>query len=123
VRDLAALAAHRRDGKPVPERRTVPPVVQDFDDALALVLECRADLCHGGGSAARALQEPAVPAEYLRYGKSRDALEPLIGIDERTAGQPRVRDGDALRRDIERAVLQVELICQRLRLEAGDGGV
>ena len=120
VGDLAELVANRRDREPVPERGAVPPVVQDLDDALALLGDGGPDLRHRGRIGAGALQEPAVPAQHLRHGVPRHTLEALVGVDEGPIGQPGVGNGDALGRDVERAVLQRELIRQRTFLEGGD---
>jgi hypothetical protein len=121
VGDLAALVAHRRDREPVPEGGAVPPVVQDLDDALALLGEGGADLGDRGRIGAGALQEPAVPAERLGRRVPRDALEPLVDVDEGPIGQPGIGDGDALSRDVEGPVLQRELIRERPFLKACGG--
>ncbi len=67
VSDLARRVAYRRDGQPVPERRAVLAVVQDFDDALAGFGERGADLRHRRRIGLRALEESAVPAHHLRH--------------------------------------------------------
>ena len=121
VGDLAELVADRRDREPVPERGAVPPVVQDLDDALALLGDRGADLRHRGRVGVGALQEPAVPPEHLGGRVPRHALEALVDVDEGPIGQPGVGDGDALGRDVERPVLQRELIRQRPFLKAGGG--
>ena len=121
VGDLAELVAHRRDREPVPEGGAVPPVVQDLDDALSLVGDGGADLGRRGRIGGGALQEPAVPAERLGHRVLRDALEPLVDVDERPIGQPGIGDGDALGRDVEGPVLQRELIRQSPFLKACGG--
>jgi hypothetical protein len=121
VGDLAELVAHRRDREPVPEGGAVPPVVQDLDDALALLGDGGADLGDRCRIGVGALQEPAVPAERLGRRVPRDALEPLVDVDEGPIGQPGIGDGDALGRDVEGPVLQRELIRQGPFLKAGGG--
>jgi hypothetical protein len=121
VGDFAALVAHRRDREPVPEGGPVPPVVQDLDDALALLGESGADLGDRRRIGAVTLQEPAVPAERLGRRVPRDALETLVDVDERPISQPGIGDGDALRGDVEGPVLQSELIGQSPFLKACGG--
>ena len=121
VGDLAEVVADRRDGEPVPERGAVTPVVQDLDEALALLGDGGADLRNGVRVGAGPLQEPAVPAQHFRNRVPRHPLEALVHVDEGAVGQPGVGDGDALGRDVERAVLQRELIRQRSFVKAGRG--
>jgi hypothetical protein len=118
VGDLAEIVAHRRDREPVPEGAAVPPVVQDLDDALALLGDGGADLGDGCRIGAGALQEPAVPAERLGRRIARDALEPLVDVDQGPIGQPGIGDGDTLGGDVEGPVLQRELIRQSSFLKA-----
>jgi hypothetical protein len=80
-----------------------------------------ADLGNRGRIGVGALQEPAVPAQHLGHGVPRDALEPLVDVDEGPIGQPGIGDGDALGRDGEGPVLQRELIRQRPFLKARGG--
>jgi hypothetical protein len=121
VGDLAEPIAYGRDREPVPEGGAVPPVVQDLDDALALLGDGGADLGNRCRIGAGTLQEPAVPAERLGQGVPRDALEPFVDVDQGPIRQPGIGDGDALGRDGEGPVLQRELIRQRSFLKACGG--
>lgn len=118
--DFALLVADRRNGEPVPERGPVPAVVQDLDDALALLGDGRADLGDRGRIRVGPLEKPAVPPKHLGGGIAGHALEALVHVDERAIRETGVGNGDALGRDVERPVLQRELIPGRPLLQAGD---
>jgi hypothetical protein len=115
VRRAPRLVADRRDGEPVPERRPVPPVVEDLDDALAFRLDCLADVLRGSRVGARTLEEAAVPAGHLRHRVAGDPRETLVGVDQRAVRQPGIGNRDPLGSHIERTVLQRERRPEDLR--------
>ena len=98
-----------------------PCPIQDPDGSIVSNIRDCADLGRRGRIGVGALQEPAVPAERLGHRVSRDALEPLVDVDEGPIGQPGIGDGDALGRDVEGPVLQRELIRQSPFLQACGG--
>ena len=106
--DLAGVVPHGGDGQAVPERRAVLAAVEDLDGAVAAGDQGVADLLHGLRVGVIPLQELAVAVQRLLGRVAGQALEALVDVDQRTARQAGVRDGDALGGHRERPVLQVQ---------------
>jgi len=104
--DVAVGIVHRGDVQVVPERLTVPAVIQELDADRPALADRAAQPVDGRGIGVRALQEAAVAADRGRARIAGGPAEGVVDEDQRHVRLPGVADRQVDRRRLDRRAQQ-----------------
>ncbi|MNC25568.1 hypothetical protein D3C75_736590 [compost metagenome] len=106
VGDHAALVRHRSDVQVVPEGAAILAEVAQHHMGLALFGQTATDFGDARLVGLAALEEAAVAAEYFFLAKAGDALEGLVGVDDRLIRNACIDDQHAVVAGFQAALQQ-----------------